>query len=226
MKKLLVICLSLVMVFSATMIAFAEPGAFISSPSGRPAPELIDYESDSDECNAIIKLTPYSLRDTLEKYLREKLEKAYEQIASMDRVNAFYKTLAKLAKQKNMNVDSLSVSDLFDISAFGCDEHGEHDGFTIKVKAESIPDFVGLIHFNDDECEIVEIKEIDREKNTISFYVDDLSPFAIVVDNGSGAESPKTGDNSTTYLWVALATVSGLALVFVLIKNKKVKENI
>ena len=65
MKKIAVICLSLVMLFSISMTAFAAPGIFVSSPSGNPAPELVEVVNKTDACPAKIKITAYSERAML-----------------------------------------------------------------------------------------------------------------------------------------------------------------
>ncbi len=221
MKKIAVICLSLVMLFSISMTAFAAPGIFVSSPSGNPAPELVEVVNKTDACPAKIKITAYSERATLDAADREKIESAYTQIVNADSDNAFSKVLATLAKNNKMSVSSLSVSDLFDISYYNCENHEGHEGFTITLKADTIDQFVGMLHLNGEEWELVKVNNVDEDKNTVTFFVEELSPFAIVVDNGTGSVPPQTGDTSMIYLWVMLATASGLALVLVCMKKQK-----
>ena len=56
----------------------------------------------------------------------------------------------------------------------------------------------------------------------LQFSVDSLSPFAIVVDTTiDGGDAPQTGDNSMIYIYVVLMAASALALVTILLKNKK-----
>ena len=45
MKKIMAICLTLIMVMSLGVAAFAAPGRFVSSPSVNKAPVLISYEN-------------------------------------------------------------------------------------------------------------------------------------------------------------------------------------
>lgn len=221
MKKIAVICLSLIMLFSATMTVLAAPGAFVSSPSRNAAPELVDFENETDDCTALLKITSYSERNTLDAAVREKLELAYSQIVDSVNGNDFSKLLETLAKNKGMNVSGLSVSDLFDLSSYDCDEHENHDGFVITLKSETFDGFVGLAHLNGDEWEIAEVRAVNEGENSIKFYVETLSPFAVVIDNGTGTNPPQTGDNSMIYIWVILAAASGLMVILISLKKQK-----
>ena len=44
-------------------------------------------------------------------------------------------------------------------------------------------------------------------------------------DPDTGAESPKTGDNSNMILWIALLFISGGAVIGITVYSKKKKEN-
>lgn len=223
MKKLAVLCLSIVILLSLSLTVFAAPGVFVSSPSGNPAPELVDAVNKTEGCTAQLKITPYSERDTLDEATRKKLEEAYAQIVDSLGNNDFSKILEKLAKENDMLVSGLSVSDLFDVSDYNCDDHEGHKGFTVTIKSETIDGAIGLLHMNGDTWEIVSISDIDEESNTMTFYVEDLSPFAIVVDNGNGSLPSQTGDTSMIYIWATIAAVSGLLLVLICSKAKKQK---
>ncbi|MGN0691565.1 MAG: hypothetical protein ACI4K7_04360, partial [Oscillospiraceae bacterium] len=80
MKKVMAICLTLVMVMSLGIAAFAAPGSFISSPSMNKAPVLISYENESSDCTAKLILTAYADRKTLPENLCAMIEKAYDMI--------------------------------------------------------------------------------------------------------------------------------------------------
>lgn len=220
MKKIAVVALSLVMVVCLTLIAIAGPGKFLNSPSRNAAPEIVSFTPASEDCYAYLVVTPYAERNTLDDATRAKLEEAYDQIANKG--DAFVKILKELSEQKGIPVAELSVSDLFDISYYSCEHHANHKGFTITLKAETIKNFVGLVHLMGDEWEIIEVSEVNEAENTITFYVEDLSPFAIVVDNGSGDKAPQTGDNTMVYLGVMAVAACGLVLVLVSGKKRKV----
>lgn len=223
MKKIVALCLTLVMAVSLCLTAIAAPGAFVASPSGNKAPELVSFTAP-DGCNAKLVITPYAERNTLDEATRLVLEEAYKQIANHIQNNDFSKALKALAESKNMTASQLSVSDLFDISYYGCEIHEEHKnqgGFTITLKAETLGNLVGVLHMNNMNWENVQVLACDQDAKTVTFFVETLSPFAIVVDNGSGSSTPPTGDNAMAYLGVALVAAAGLVFVLVGAKKKK-----
>lgn len=71
MKKIIMICLAIAMVASMGISVFATTGGFVSSPSGKPAPELVDGKNESEECVAKIVITAYSDRDKLSEDARK-----------------------------------------------------------------------------------------------------------------------------------------------------------
>ncbi|MBQ7939124.1 MAG: hypothetical protein IJ281_01955 [Clostridia bacterium] len=223
MKKIVALCLTLVMAVSLCLTAIAAPGAFVASPSGNKAPELVSF-TVPDGCNAKLVITPYAERHTLDEATRLVLEEAYKQIANHIQNNDFSKALKAMAESKGMTASELSVSDLFDISYYGCEIHEEHKhqgGFTITLKAETLGNLVGVLHMNNKNWENVQVLACDQDAKTVTFYVENLSPFAIVVDNGSGSSTPPTGDNAMVYLGVALVAAAGLVFVLVGAKKKK-----
>ena len=224
MKKIVALCLTLVMAVSLCLTAIAAPGAFVASPSGNKAPELVSFTAP-DGCNAKLVITPYAERNTLDEATRLVLEEAYKQIANHIQNNDFSKALKALAESKNMTASQLSVSDLFDISYYGCEIHEEHKnqgGFTITLKAETLENFIGILHMKDGAWENLEIKDWNKDAKTVTFFVETLSPFAIVVDNGSGSSTPPTGD-SAMLMYLGVALVAAAALVVVLVNSKKQK---
>lgn len=223
MKKIVALCLTLVMAVSLCLTALAAPGAFVASPSGNKAPELVSFTAP-DGCDAQLKVTSYAERNNLDEATRLALEEAYKQIANHIQNNDFSKALKALAESKDMTASELSVSDLFDISYYGCEIHEEHKnqgGFTITLKAETLGNLVGVLHMNNKNWENVQVLACDQDAKTVTFYVENLSPFAIVVDNGSGSSTPPTGDNAMAYLGVALVAAAGLVVVLVGAKKKK-----
>lgn len=223
MKKLIVICLSFVMLFTMSITAFAASGMFISSPSGKKAPHLVGYMNGSPDCAVEIRVTPYSERDTLRDADREMIEFAYDQIVnSVNESNDFYVAVENLAKDMEMSPSSLSVSDLYDISAYGCTEeaHAHHLGTTITLQSETFENFVGMLHLYNGEWQNVEILEYDKENNTITFYIEEFSPFAILVDNEGGGMPPKTNDMNNAYVWIMLAAAAGFVLVLANMKKQ------
>ena len=78
MKKVVAICLMMVMVLSMSVNVFAAPGGFVSSPSGNPAPEVVIFAPSDDDCKGRLVVTAYGDRHDLSEALREMLEKAYK----------------------------------------------------------------------------------------------------------------------------------------------------
>lgn len=115
---------------------------------------------------------------------------------------------------------------MFDIHVTGCDNHDEHVDFDITLDADTLSQFVGLLHMNKDGVwELVTDAEVVNNGEHLKFSVDSFSPFAIVVDTTvEGGDAPQTGDNSMIHIYVILMAVSALALVVILIKNKKQKS--
>ena len=220
MKKIVALCLTLVMAVSLCLTALAAPGAFVASPSGNKAPELVSFTAP-DGCDAQLKVTSYAERNNLDEATRLALEEAYKQIANHIQNNDFSKALQALAESKDMTASELSVGDLFDISSYDCDDHDGHNGFTITLKAETLDNLVGILHLKNNTWENLQIVEWNKDAKTVTFFVETLSPFAIVVDNGSGSSTPPPGDNAMAYLGVALVAAAGLVVVLVGAKKKK-----
>lgn len=219
MKKVLALCLTLVMVIAMSVPAFAGPGGFVSSPSGSSAPDLYEYSNTDHNCTATLVITSYADRHTLDDETREKLEAAYTEIANSTDITTLNADLAKLAKDMGIDGKKLAVSDLFDVSYHSCPSHSEHGAFHITIKPETLQKFVGLLHRNGDNWELLEAKV---EGEMLTFVVEDLSPFAIVVDTSAG--SPITGDFSNVGFYIAAMTVSAAALVVIVCMLAKKRE--
>ena len=102
MKKILSICLVLVMVMSFNLTAFAK-GGFVNSPSENLAPEIVDSSDDG------IVIHSYADRHELTEKEREDLEDAYDSIKGSTDLSDLNANLGSLAKNKNINPDQLRV---------------------------------------------------------------------------------------------------------------------
>ncbi len=216
MKKVLVICMAVIMAAGMTLTAFADNGGFVESPSLNPAPRIRSVVRGSDDCQAEIIITPYSQRDTLDAEDKKALEDAYTDIKTTNDVSTLNVDLDKLASSLNVGDKNLAVSDLFDMDYINCnhEEHLKHGYFTIELEADTLRNFVGLLHCNDGEWELV--SDAKAEGNLLTFKIDDFSPFAIVVDT-----NPETGDNYMIYVWGIIASVSAFAVVVCFKKSGK-----
>ena len=220
MKKVLVICLTVVFMMSMTLTAFAATGSFVSSPTGNPAPQKVEFKPADEDCTATLVITPYSDKKELPAAIKTLMEKAYNAIKGSDDISTFNADLAALAKSKKIKGSDLAVSDLFDIHVTGCDYHDGHTDFDIVLSADSLKNFVGLLHMNKNgEWELVKDAKVIANGEHLSFSVDSFSPFAVVVN--TKANPSQTGDNSMIPLYVAIMAVSALAIVVILVKSKK-----
>lgn len=220
MKKVLVICLTVVFMVSMTLTAFAATGGFVSSPSGNPAPEKVEFKPADEDCTASLVITPYGDKQELTPAIKTMLEKAYADINGTDDVSTLNAALAKLAADKKIKGTDLAVSDLFDIHVTGCDYHDEHVDFDIVLSADSLKNFVGLLHMNKNgEWELVKDAKVIANGDHLSFSVDSFSPFAVVVN--TAANPSQTGESDMVPLFAAIMAISAIALVVILVKSKK-----
>lgn len=230
MKKVLVLFLVAVMVASASISAFAtDLGGFISSPSLKPAPELVSAENEDEACDAKLVITAYADRDTLSEKARKSIEEAYTIIRGTKDLSTLNEIVAKIAKQLGVEVTDLAVSELFDIDANGCTgEHDDHGHFDITLKAETLENFVCLLHYYNGEWRVIENALVTQNGEHLEFEEKEFSPFAIVVYTGDeDIDVPVSGDDTKVGVIVA-AAVAGVAVLsaivfFILFLIKKEK---
>ncbi len=222
MKKFLALCLAVIMVLTVSVTAFAAPGSFVQSPSANDGPQLIEGENESEDCTAKIIITPYKLKHTLNKIALLAIEEAYRIISECKDLTTLNAQFKDFVKALGLNPIYLAVSDLFDISCYGCDNHDHHGAFRIKFSADTLKNFVGLLHYHNGEWEFVENAKVLADGETLEFTVDELSPFAIVVDTGAGSEiSPETGSHEHVAFGIAVLGAVALAVTAVSFKKKE-----
>ena len=210
------------MIFVFSISAFAELGKFIESPSNNPAPELISAENESEDCVSRLIITAYIDRAELSEEARQKIEKAYTDIIGTQDLSSLNEAIADIAKKAGMDPADLAVSDLFDITGTDCDGHGDHGHFNIKLKAETLENFVCLLHYYDNEWHIVENAEVTNNGEHLEFDEDQLSPFAIVVYTGTAPVEPDSSNSWLILVIVAAVIVAG-GITYGVYKLKKKK---
>lgn len=222
MKKVMAICLTLVMVMSLGIAAFAAPGSFISSPSMNKAPVLISYENESSDCTAKLILTAYADRKTLPENLCAMIEKAYDMIVGTDDLSTLNSGVADLAKDAGVKVTALSVSDLFDLRYVDCSNHDQHGSFRIVIESETLENFVCLLHYYNGEWSIVDSAKVTNNGKYLEFTAKEFSPFAIVVKtDAENVTPPYTGDNSAIFICSVVMAISVTTIVVLLATSKK-----
>lgn len=224
MKKVLSVLLVALMVVCMSFSTYAKPGEFVESVSKNPAPELVQGKPGSLECLAQLIITSFLDRYDLPEELLQLMELAYREIANSKNIADLCKELKDIAKKLGIPELNLAVSDLFDVRYESCDEHNEHGYFDIVLKAETLNNFVALIHRTADRWEVIDnarVEEIDGEWH-LYFSVKDFSPFAIVVNTATVVEEmPNTGDNNNVYIYSALMAAAALTIIVALKRNKK-----
>lgn len=216
MKKIMVIGLVIVMCLTMGLTAFAANGGYIQSPTKNKAPEVVEVTpATATSEKLVITVTSFAERSTLTGETAANFTEAHEDIAVIKRVDVLVPEVKAVAEKANVKVENLGISELFDISA-NMELTGE---VTIKLKAETAKHFVALLHYKNDTWEVVENATV--KDGVLTFSVNDLSPFAIVVDREKATvTAPLTSDNGVASVVAMMALVSALGMVLV---SKKVK---
>ena len=229
MKKLVMISLAIIVVLGMSVSAIAATGGFIVSPSRNQAPELVEVKPSDDNCTAEVVITAYADRDQLSADDRAAIEDAYTKIMGAENIGVLNASIANVAENIGAKVENLAVSDLFDIQTSDCDGHGNHGEVTVTVKAETLTNFVCLIHYYNGEWIVMENAKVSEDGEHLTFGSNTFSPFAIVVNTGSIAdvEEPLGEDNVATTVSVSVATgaavlAAPMAYFMVQFKKKKI----
>ncbi len=221
MKRVLAICLMIVMVVSISVTAFAAPNGFVNSPSGNKAPTVEETTPNNEDCTAEVVITPYSDKHELPEELRELVEEAYKDITEAEDLGDLVDELEKIAEEKNIDISKLSVSDLFNIHTEDCASHVGHT-FDVKLSADTLENFVGLIHLDKNgEWKMIDDAKIVNGEHLL-FTLDSEGPYAVVVD--TTGNTPQTGDNSNVLPYIILMAASAVGFVVVLVISKKKKS--
>lgn len=218
MRKIIAVCLMVVMLSSLMLAVFAAPGGFVESISGNLAPELIEGENAAEDCLAELVITAYVNRDQLPEELRLQIEEAYRMIVENPDLSVLNAKLKEYAEELGVEVTDLAVSDLFDIHYVNCDDHDSHGHFDITLKAETLENFVCLLHYYNGEWRIVEDAKVTNDTH-LEFTATEFSPFAIVVNTGEAGDAPQTNDMFTVY--IAVAAISGLMIIGLAVAYRK-----
>ena len=213
MKKLLVLCSLLISVLAFSFTVKAN-GGFVDSPSLYDETELA--EDSTGTYNKNIALSGFGNRDQLPEEVKAVLEEAYNTIKEADSVSQLNDTVDELLEDAGLENDDIAISELFDISA-----SEESNSYKVKIKLGSASYFFCLLHYTNGGWEVVSNASLDTEDN-LTFEVDSLSPFAVVVIN-----NPLTAVTTQNYLspWVYLSLAFLCTTMFFALKyttkNKK-----
>lgn len=214
MKRFFAFFMTLALVVAMSVPAFAVLGGFISSPSGIPAPELVEAKPASSDCNGKLVITSWADRHTLDDATRAKFEQAYNDITNTD--SAFFAALKAFAEKNSIDVKDLAVGSFFDISYYNCTTHAAHEGFIITIKPEVAENAVAIAHLSANGWEMLEV----TGDATLTFNVKELSPFAIVYNTNPG-DSSETGDSAWIYVSIMVASVVAFGSIALTLKKRE-----
>ena len=206
MKKIVLICLAALMILSLGNVVFAADD-FVSSPSNTGAPELISAKNVSQDCVAVVSVTSYSDKDTLPDEVADVFKQAYDIILGRTENADYTALLDQIAEEKNIERKDLIVSDFFDISCSGCEDHDNHGSFDIVLKTTALDKFVCLLHFENGSWHVVDNAEITQNNTHLEFQEDGFSPFAIIVDVGENEDDYEREKDSP---WIAILITSAI----------------
>ena len=223
MKKLAMICLTILMFASLGVSAFATTGGFVSSPSGNQAPELIKGENKSEDCVAELTITAYVNRDQLSEDSRKKIEQAYSEIMGATDLDSLNAKIDEIAEERGVDSEYFAVSDLFDISESNCENHEGHSEFDVVLSAETLNNFVCLLHYYNGEWTVVENAKVTNNGEHLQFSVDEFSPFAIVVSNAEAPDQPAANNNIATAIAIVadVIVIAGIIVLIILMLKKR-----
>jgi hypothetical protein len=171
-----------------------------------------------------VVITAYGDRNDLTAEQRQKLEEAYAMIVGAENLTTLNAGLATIAQQLGVNTTDLAVSDLFDISATDCDgNHADHGMFDITLKAETLNNFVALLHYYNGEWRVIDNAEITNNGEYLEFTEKEFSPFAIVVSTADIEPQPAS-NNFGWIIAIIVAVIIILAFIWFLLFYRKKKE--
>ncbi|MBR2152236.1 MAG: hypothetical protein IJ944_02985 [Clostridia bacterium] len=225
MKKVLALCLAIMVVLGLSVTVFAAPN-FVKSPSGKPAPGVEDFIPDDDDCTADLVVTPFDDINDLEPAQKEDFQIAYDTIIKTDDVTKLNEEIAKKAEDLGIDPDDVDISDLFYVDCDGCDDHDNHTNGKIILDIDNPETFMGVIYLDENgKWQWVDGAVINGNGKLEFTAIDLDAPYAIVVNNTNGAaagdKDPGTGEGMGIFFWIAFASTTALLLVLVLILFKK-----
>lgn len=219
MKKLMAILVAAVMTVSMVCTSFAA-GNFVTSPSDPVTNVKVTVDKDN------IVVTPYSERKdakadnaSVADAIEKDLEAAAAAAESASSVSALASTLPAAAEKAGFKAADLKIASLLDIAT--------KDGSsvdTVKISFAVPSNFVAVLHFTDGAW-VLEADATAVKDGVVSFEVDSLSPFAVVVGapaqaGGTAPTSPQTGE-AMPFAYMSMALLFAAAAIVVTYKGKK-----
>ena len=239
MKKMLCLVFAIVMCFGLVVPAFAAEDTFTPSVAYKDAPELVTIQDpEGNEAIGVVKngegeiisyiyahclvITPVAEAETsteIPEAARQTLLSVYAALLDNSMKIPYEKFNA------NLDPDHMVIRDLFD-ATFICEEHPEMlaaEGvvlelmFKMNIK-EDVEVFAST--YNDGQWNPI-VSTVNNGDGTVTCTFEHLCPVAFSVPTDSGPSL--TGDSSVAAVmpWVALLSVSAVALGVLLVVRRK-----
>ncbi|MCD8375355.1 MAG: hypothetical protein LUD69_00235 [Oscillospiraceae bacterium] len=220
-------------VLALAMLTVAASAATTTASVESKAAPTVSAAKDSSGNSLTLTVTAVSAASdsSTDSTVAANLTAAYEEVKNAssltDVASDFATVLAKV--NSSLSVSDMVVRDLFDISLpEGTTVSGS---ITISLSVDIDDDAtVLLLHWpSDGDCEVIVPDSLSS--GVLTFTVDSLSPFAIVVDSAStsssttssttNSTSPQTGESISGVALIAAAGFLGLAVVFGTLSYKR-----
>lgn len=161
-------------------------------------------------------ITPYAQYPTIADMLsREMCPVAFSEVTATPVLSDYLPIVRQKAAEAGVSPESCYPYQLFDVTYYR--DYGDHleksdlfDSITLSLPNYVLDHFVCLLHYKDGVWSVVENADVIREKGWLRFGVDSLSPFTIVVSDGSTdgstavIRSPQTGYDFLTESCLAI----------------------
>lgn len=238
MKKAISLILSVIMVLSLSVAAFAAEGDFRPSVPSKDSPVVVPQELNGISFDALILDENNEVIEgihlvTAENPDGEIIVTAYSEIEVADkRVNVVYMETSykevlsarSLQELHEMIPLGMIVRDFFDITLVGTYQDIFKEGKKLQIRfdigAELKEKIMALTRCSDEEgWEFVESVTINPD-GTITVIFDKLCPVIFLTEKDGAVQSPATSDMTTVALWT-LAAIFGMGSVCMIIASKK-----
>ena len=234
MKKVICLITAVMLCVALASFAFAADG-FVPSISYKGAPTIVEITDDQGKpaigtvtnasgevvgylASDCLLITPIAEANTSTKIpadAKATLLSVYEQLN---------KGTMKLPYDKGVDADKTVIKDLFDISWL-CEDHptllapkGVTITLTFDMGVPANADVVVMTYKNGAWGNIVSVK--NNGDGTVTCVFEDFCPVAVSVPVPGGGSS-ETGDKADITLWVALLSVSAVAVVALVVLRRR-----
>ena len=193
----------------------AGDGAFVSSPTGSAAPELVDVVV-AEGCNSEIKITAYRDRSELDPDFAAVMESAYNTLLGTEDLGAIGTAVTDAATKYGVESGELLASELFAVYSVNCESHEGHVA-KVTIKPAVVDNFVGLLRYDGSEWSIVEA-ELNDGKLTFDFTTDAVYSV-LLTEVDEGPSKVEIVRNAIT--GAMIGGVGLFFLIFLLMKKQK-----